>query len=71
MWVSSENAYNNLRFVVGGLIVNRIVSAVNAWRATVSYNKKLSSANTMSFYVGIGDGISSLDGLNLQVRTSF
>lgn len=72
MWVSSENAFNNIRFVVGGLIVNRIVSAVNAWRATVSYNKRLSQTSSTEFYIGIGDGITpSLDGLNLQMRTSF
>lgn len=71
MWISSENAYNNLRFAVGTLIVNRIVSAVNAWRATVSYNKRLNPENVMSFSVGVGDGISSLNGINLQMRTSF
>ncbi len=72
MWVSSENAFNNIRFVVGGLIVNRIVSAVNAWRATVSYNKKLSQTSSTDFYIGIGDGVTSaFDGLNLQMRTSF
>ena len=27
MWVSSEQAYNNLRFVVGAMIINRIASA--------------------------------------------
>ncbi|HSW55762.1 MAG TPA: hypothetical protein VLH59_11805, partial [Ignavibacteriaceae bacterium] len=36
MWNSSETANNNIRFVVGGLILNRIVSAINAARLVSS-----------------------------------
>jgi hypothetical protein len=39
MWTSSESAYNNVRFVVGAMLLNRIISAINAVRLTVSYNK--------------------------------
>jgi hypothetical protein len=71
MWVSSENAYNNLRFIVGGFIVNRIVSAVNAWRAASSYNKRLKE-NQFSIYVGVGDGLySPFDGFNLNISAAF
>ncbi|OGU54739.1 MAG: hypothetical protein A2V66_13410 [Ignavibacteria bacterium RBG_13_36_8] len=41
MWTSSENAFNNIRFIVGGLILNRLISAINAARLTVAYNKKI------------------------------
>jgi hypothetical protein len=40
MWVSSEEAFNNLRFVVGALIVNRIASAINAVRLVSAFNKR-------------------------------
>lgn len=42
MWSSSESAYNNVRFAVGALILNRIVSAINAVRLVAAYNKNLS-----------------------------
>jgi hypothetical protein len=41
MWVSSEQAYNNLRFVVGGLIVNRLISVINAVRTVSAHNRRL------------------------------
>jgi hypothetical protein len=39
MWSSSENWNNNLRFVIGGMILNRLASAINAVRLTARYNK--------------------------------
>lgn len=47
MWVSSEQSYNNLRFVVGALIANRIISAINAVRLVSAYNKNLNTENTV------------------------
>ncbi len=43
MWVSSEQAHNNLRFVVGALILNRIASAINAVRLVAAFNKNQTS----------------------------
>ena len=42
MWTSSEQAYNNVRFVVGAMILNRLISAINAVRFVSAYNKSLS-----------------------------
>ena len=39
LWTSSENAKNNVRFAVGALILNRIVSAIFAVRSVSAYNK--------------------------------
>ncbi|MEW6193832.1 MAG: hypothetical protein AB1521_01580 [Bacteroidota bacterium] len=41
MWSSSEGAFNNVRFAVGALILNRIISAVNAVRLVSAHNKSL------------------------------
>lgn len=41
MWSSSENAFNNMRFVAGALILNRLISAINAVRLVSTYNKNL------------------------------
>jgi hypothetical protein len=52
MWVSSEQAFNNLRFVAGALILNRVASAINAVRLVSAYNKR--AAADMSWNVSVG-----------------
>jgi hypothetical protein len=51
MWTSSEEASNNIRFIVGGLILNRVASAINAARLISSYNKSLEE---VSWNVSVG-----------------
>lgn len=50
LWTSSEHAYNNIRFVVGGLILNRLISIINAVRLTSSYNRKIKDSS-LTFYL--------------------
>ncbi|MGK9476539.1 hypothetical protein [Melioribacter sp. OK-6-Me] len=44
LWKSSEQAYNNLRFAVGALILNRIISAINAVRLVAIHNRNLNKS---------------------------
>jgi hypothetical protein len=53
LWSSSESAYTNVRFVVGALILNRLISAVNAVRLVSAYNKNLSQEVSWSVSVGV------------------
>ena len=53
MWSSSEQAINNERFVVGALILNRVISAINAVRLVNSYNKKLNQKVSWNFYFNV------------------
>jgi len=55
LWSSSEQARNNLRFVVGALILNRIVSVINAVRLTAAYNKKQSSEVGWNVSIGLNN----------------
>ncbi len=41
MWTASEQTFNDLRFVVGAMILNRVATAVNAARLVASYNNNL------------------------------
>lgn len=52
LWRSSETAKNNVRFAVGALVLNRIVSAIFAVRSVSAYNKKQSSE--LSWNVNFG-----------------
>ena len=53
LWSSSESAYTNVRFVVGALILNRLISAVNAVRLVSAYNKNLSQEVSWNVSVGV------------------
>lgn len=53
MWLSSEQAYNNVRFAVGALILNRIISSINAVRLVSAYNKNISKEIGWNVSVGI------------------
>lgn len=69
MWVSSEQAYNNLRFVIGGLILNRVISAINAVRSVSAYNKRISET---SWNISIGYNPDALNpGLRINFHTGF
>lgn len=53
MWVSSEQAFNSLRFVVGALIINRIASAINAVRLVSKYNRQQSEELSWIISAGV------------------
>ncbi|MCX6171191.1 MAG: hypothetical protein NTX65_17800 [Ignavibacteriales bacterium] len=53
MWTSSEAAYTNVRFVVGALILNRVISAINAVRLVAAYNKNLPKELSWNVYFNI------------------
>jgi len=71
MWNSSETANNNIRFVVGGLILNRIVSAINAARLVSSYNSNLEEEVSWNFSVGFMSHPNLPTSLSLNVQKSF
>ncbi|MGE5412123.1 MAG: hypothetical protein ACM3MI_14270 [Clostridiales bacterium] len=72
MWVSSEQSYNNIRFAVGALIVNRIVSAFNAARLVRSYNKSIENVQTgWNLSVGFDPAPNAPSNMSLNFNTSF
>jgi len=71
MWLDSEGAFNNVRFAVGALIVNRIISAISAVRSVSVYNKR--EENNVSWNINFGTKLSPNlpSGLVLNFRKSF
>lgn len=69
MWLASERAQNNVRFVVGGLIVNRIVSAINAALAVKRHNRRSAESawNISTQY----EQIQNTPGMRVNFNTSF
>ncbi len=53
MWKSSENAFNNVRFAAGALILNRIASIINAVRLVSRHNKEVDEELTWKLSFGL------------------
>lgn len=71
MWSKSEGAYNNVRFAVGALILNRIISAINAVRVVSAYNKKLNEEMSWNVSVGLKKySVNLPTSLNISFNTS-
>lgn len=70
LWSSSETAFNNVRFAVGALIVNRIVSAINAVRLVSAYNKRVDEIS-WNLSVGMSNHQNLPTSLNLNFTTRF
>ncbi len=71
MWLSSEHAFNNLRFVVGAMILNRVISAINAVRLVSRYNKNIDESLGWNLSVGVTNQMSVPTGLTLNFQTQF
>ncbi len=51
MWTSSEESFDKIQFAVGALVINRIISAINAARTVGRHNAK---ADELSWNVSVG-----------------
>lgn len=71
MWVSSEQAFNNLRFVVGAMIINRIASAVNAVRLVSAYNRKQAEELSWNISAGVENSITLPNHFTINFQTRF
>ncbi len=71
MWVSSEQTFNDVRFVVGALLLNRIVSAINAVRLVSRYNNNLSKEVGWNVSLGVQNYPDNSSSYNINFITSF
>jgi hypothetical protein len=66
MWTSSEQAYNNVRFAVGALILNRIVSIINAVRLVNRHNKSINTQQSWNVNFGIENSFTQNSGIKVN-----
>jgi len=70
--ISSDNMFNNKKFVVAGLIANRVASAINAVRSVISYNNAIDDAlGDLSFRADVMGGFGNPHGVMLTMTRSF
>jgi hypothetical protein len=71
LWVASENENNDLRFVVGALILNRVVSAINAVRLVTAYNKGLKTDLSWNVSINVDNKETLPPSLLFNFQTEF
>lgn len=71
MWVSSQQSYNNLRFVVGGMILNRIASIINAVRLVTAHNKGLDEISNWNINFDYSNSPEASSNLSLNFILQF
>jgi len=71
MWKSSETAYNNTRFIVGALILNRIASVINAIRLVNAHNKNLKKELGWEVSFNYSNTITHPNNLSMNFITTF
>jgi hypothetical protein len=71
MWSSSEQTNNDLRFVVGAMILNRVVSAINAARLVGAYNNRIDEELSWNVSVGLKQTANLPTSLNLSFQITF
>ena len=71
MWTSSEAAYTNVRFAVGALVLNRLISAINAVRLVSAHNKNLNSQTEIGYYFSYKQSATLPSSINLNLIKAF
>jgi hypothetical protein len=71
LWVSSEQTFNDVRFVVGAMLLNRLASAINAVRLVSAYNKRLEEDLSWNFSVGLSQPVNLPHQLTFNFYKSF
>ena len=71
MWVSSEQTFNDVRFVVGALLLNRVISAINAVRLVSRYNNNLSQEVGWNVSLGLQNNPDNSSSYKINFSTSF
>lgn len=70
-WSSSEQSFNDLKFIAGALIINRIASVINAVRLVSAYNKQKEKELSWNVSVGVKRSITLPISLTLNFQTKF
>jgi hypothetical protein len=71
MWTSSESAYNDLKFVAGALILNRVISMINAVRLVSAYNNRQNDELSWQVSFGVNNSPTLPNRFSFNFQTKF
>lgn len=71
MWRTSEQAFNSIRFAVGALILNRVISVINAVRLVTEHNRNVERQNSLNVSFSPTYLDNTPVGISLNIRGTF
>lgn len=71
LWVSSQQTIINMRFATGALILNRLMSIINAVRLVNVYNKNLQSESSYNFFMDYNTDETAIQNISINLIKSF
>lgn len=71
MKVSSDERFNDTRFIAAAIAVNHLISIVDAVRTAIKHNKNLSQGNAFDLHAGVIGGLSAPRGIRLTLTRTF
>jgi len=69
--VSSDERFNDTRFIAAAIGVNHVVSAINAARIAFTHNKSLQHSNTFDIHADVMGGFAHPNGVMITLTRSF
>ncbi|HLA69662.1 MAG TPA: hypothetical protein VJN65_08160 [Bacteroidota bacterium] len=69
--IRSDEYFQNAKFVVGALVINRLISAFSAWRSVNRYNKSLGAGGSWDMKAEIQGGLLDNQGLAVRLTRTF
>jgi hypothetical protein len=69
--VSSDDRFNDTRFIVAAMAVNHLISAINAARLVIRHNKSVEEGELIDIHADVTGGLLHPDGIRVTVSRSF
>lgn len=69
--VSSDEMFNNTRFIAAAIAINHLVSAINAGRLALSHNKSIDEAGLIDIHADVIGSFAHPDGIMISVSKNF
>jgi TM2 domain-containing membrane protein YozV len=69
--VSSDDRFNDTRFIVAAMAVNHLVSAINAARLAIRHNKSLEEGQLLDIHADVIGGIAHPGGIMITLSRTF
>ncbi len=71
MKVTSDERFNDTRFVAAAMFVNHFVSAINAARTAIAHNKQSAEGSGFDLHAGVMGGLAAPQGIRLTLTRNF
>lgn len=69
--VSSDEMFNNTRFIAAAIAVNHVISAINAARLAISHNHGMGGVGLIDLHADVLGGITRPDGIMVTLTKHF